>query len=102
MLRRRTIRAVSVHDQPVTASVIRWAITESGYTVDDLDERLHVAAGTARLWGEGDGQPHWNPLQALVRVFKRPDAMFFLPGPPEAGNPPLQIRGPPRATPKKT
>src|SRR3954462_15300237 len=101
MLRRRTIRAVSVHDQPVTASVIRWAITESGYTVDELDERLDVAAGTVRFWAKGDDQPNWTQLQALARILKRPVATFYLPEPPESDVPQLQFRAPPKADRRK-
>jgi Zn-dependent peptidase ImmA (M78 family)/DNA-binding XRE family transcriptional regulator len=92
---------VSKHDQPVTATVIRWAAEESGYGYDELDAAIGVEPGTVRLWAKGDDQPNWTQLQNLARVLKRPVATFYLPEPPESDLPQLQFRAPPKADRKK-
>lgn len=74
-------------EQPVTPSVVRWAISESGYTPDELDNEIGLPAGTVREWARGDDRPSWTQLQDLAGVLKRPIATFFLPEPPVASAP---------------
>ncbi len=88
-------------DVPVTASVIRWAIAQSGYAPEELDSQIRVSPGTVRRWARGDADPNWTELKRLAGVLKRPVAAFFLPDPPTTDLPAISFRSPPGATRKK-
>jgi Zn-dependent peptidase ImmA (M78 family) len=80
---------------PITPSVMTWAISESGYPLDELAAATGVSPGTIKLWQAGESQPSLTQLRALASKVKRPLAAFLLPRPPQLPLPPLEFRGPP-------
>src|SRR5436309_3251283 len=88
-------------EQPVTSSVIRWAINESGYTPEELDSKIEEGLGTVRTWARGDERPNWTQVQKLASALKRPVAIFYLPEPPAPDTLSVSFRAPPKALRKK-
>lgn len=80
---------------PVTPAVVKWAIHESGYTLEDLAAKVGVPQGTLRAWVSGDERPSLTEFHRLASTLKRPEASFFLPKAPESHRPPVQFRHPP-------
>lgn len=67
---------------PITGSVLKWAVNESGYRVEEVAERLKVDAATLRRWEKETERPGLTAFKQLAHVLKRPTALFFLPEPP--------------------
>lgn len=67
---------------PITGTVLRWAIEESGWMEEELAERLHVDVQQLRAWEEGRGRPSKMEFNRLVSALRRPSALFFMPAPP--------------------
>lgn len=67
---------------PITATVLSWAIDESGWSRADLAAALSVPETVLRAWEAGDTYPNKTQFNGLVRHLKRPSATFFLPIPP--------------------
>jgi Zn-dependent peptidase ImmA (M78 family) len=74
---------------PVTPSVIRWAIDESGYSPDDLAYALGVGSTILDEWATGVSKPTLTHARKLAAKLHRPFAAFLLPAAPE--NRPLSV-----------
>lgn len=68
---------------PVTPSVLRWALDQSGYSRDDVSGRLGVSGANLRAWEKGDSRPTLTEFRRLADLLHRQTAVFFLPSPPE-------------------
>lgn len=64
-------------------SVLRWARENSGLTSREVARRLDVGEETLGRWETGKEKPSVSELETLAHVYKRPLALFFLPGPPD-------------------
>lgn len=77
---------------PVTPSVMRWAVDESGYPLEELAAATGVTSATIESWRAGASQPSLTHLRALASKLKRPLAAFLLPHPPRLPVPALEFR----------
>jgi Zn-dependent peptidase ImmA (M78 family)/transcriptional regulator with XRE-family HTH domain len=80
---------------PVTPSVIRWAIEQSGFDLADVASGAAVAPAEIRAWMSGSSRPSLTQARELARKLKRSLATFLLPAPPQLQVPPLEFRNPP-------
>ena len=62
---------------PVNGEIVRWAVEESGLSMDEVASRSKVDAVELAGWVEGDGKPSRGEFTRLVEVLKRPSALFF-------------------------
>lgn len=62
---------------PVNPEVLRWARLESGFTVDEIAQRLNTKPERVDAWETGDRQPTLGQLRNLAWVMRRPPAFFF-------------------------
>ena len=79
-------------EAPVTPEVVKWAIDESGMSVQELAERLKVEPSVVSSWSEGRDKPSKGQLTKLAEKLKRPRAMFFLPAAPAQSSLPHGLR----------
>ena len=77
---------------PITGSVLRWAIDESGLSDSEFAQRVRTESDRIQDWIDGHAQPTKTQFSAIVRTLKRPSAAFFLPEPPQHLNVPLPLR----------
>ncbi len=77
---------------PVTPSVVKWALSESGYQRDELAAASGVSPATVESWATGDAKPTLTQLRAFANKLKRPIATFLLPRPPRLLVPTLELR----------
>lgn len=75
---------------PITPSVLKWAIDESGYTVPEVSEWIDGGTTTLLKWLDNDAKPTLAEVKLLARKLHRQVATFLLPAPPEA--PAVNIR----------
>lgn len=73
--------------QPVAGiqpSVLRWARESQGYSIDDVAQHLKREPAEIEAWEKpGTAAPTYAQLEDLAyKLYKRPLAVFFLPGPP--------------------
>lgn len=74
---------------PVSAAVLVWARTESGYPLKQVADKLGVKAERLGEWESGERQPTMRQIEALARIYHRPLSLFFQPNPPAV--PPLAM-----------
>ncbi len=67
---------------PITPSVLRWAIDESGFSDQQFAEKIKVAPDTLAGFLAGLAQPTTTQFRAIVDAVRRPSAVFFLPEAP--------------------
>lgn len=79
---------------PITPSVLNWAIVESGYSTEDIANRIGEPSDLVQSWINGDSVPLLSQFHTLVSILKRPAATFFLPDPPQIHNIHIEFRGP--------
>jgi Zn-dependent peptidase ImmA (M78 family)/transcriptional regulator with XRE-family HTH domain len=82
---------------PITPEVLDWAISESGYTLEQVAHKSDVSLGDLKLWLLGVGEPSLTKFRSLAKTLKRTLATFLLPRPPESASPSVQFRHPPGA-----
>jgi Zn-dependent peptidase ImmA (M78 family) len=80
---------------PITPEVLRWAVSESGYSPEEVATRLDVAEGEFARWIAGTALPSLTAFRKLTSLLKRPSATFLLPSPPESKVPAVAFRHPP-------
>ena len=78
----------------ITTSVLEWAIDQSGFSLDELAERLGISVPTVEGWLSGDSRPSLTELSALAMKLKRQVAVFLLPRPPRSTLPTVEFRKP--------
>lgn len=79
---------------PVNGEVVRWAVEESGLSMDEAAAKSKVDEAVLKGWVEGVGKPSRGEFTRLVRTLKRPSALFFAPEVPEASPLPAMRRVP--------
>jgi Zn-dependent peptidase ImmA (M78 family) len=67
----------------VNPKLIAWAISSSGWKIDELSQRLGIESSAAKSWMSGRSSPSLKQLEALSNLLKRPLAVFFLSEPPK-------------------
>lgn len=78
---------------PITPSVLNWAIAESGYSTEEIANRLGEPSELVLSWKNGDSVPLLSQFRRLISILKRPAATFFLPEPPQIHNIHIEFRG---------
>ena len=73
----------------VQPEMLRWARESAGLTVDEVAERVQVAADRIISWESGAEYPALGHARLLARLYAQPFAAFFLPTPPEVFRPPV-------------
>lgn len=82
-------------EAPVTPEVVKWAIEESGMSVENIASRLGVESSNVQAWMAADSpRPTKGQLTQLAETLRRPRAMFFLPEPPAESSLPDGLRKP--------
>jgi Zn-dependent peptidase ImmA (M78 family)/transcriptional regulator with XRE-family HTH domain len=77
---------------PITGSVLRWAISESGMTESEVAQGVGISVNVLRSWASEADQPSRGQLESLAQLLKRPSAVFLLPEPPSARREYAQFR----------
>jgi transcriptional regulator with XRE-family HTH domain len=67
----------------VEPDVLQWARESIGLSEEDAAKKLGVTPLELRFLEEGADSPTLSRLQKMVKVYKRPLAVFFLPKPPK-------------------
>jgi Zn-dependent peptidase ImmA (M78 family)/DNA-binding XRE family transcriptional regulator len=67
----------------VETSVLHWARTSAGYTVDEAAKKLKVKSKSIQDWESGDKRPTIGQVRNMATVYKRPFHLFFLKSPPD-------------------
>ncbi len=73
-------RAIEI---PITPSVLRWAVAESGYALDDIARAIGVESSLLKSWISGGSRPTLSHARRLAGKLHRPLAALLLPVPPE-------------------
>ncbi len=82
-------------EAPVTPEVVKWAIDESGMSVENIASRLAIEPADVEAWMAADsGKPTKGQLTDLADTLRRPRAMFFLSEPPAESSLPDGLRKP--------
>jgi Zn-dependent peptidase ImmA (M78 family)/transcriptional regulator with XRE-family HTH domain len=81
---------------PVTPSVLRWAIEQSGYSNEDLAHAVGVDVAALEEWKSDDGnsRPTLTYARKLASKLHRPFAALLLPAPPEGRPLSVEFRHP--------
>jgi Zn-dependent peptidase ImmA (M78 family) len=79
---------------PITPTVLRWAVKESGYSTSEVAQAADVGVDEMTKWFRGRAQPTLGQARAVANKLKRPMATFLLPQPPEVGPPKVEFRRP--------
>lgn len=68
----------------ISSSVLVWARTSMGYSIDETAEKMNVKPEKIKSWEKGIASPTYTQLENLAyKVFKRPLAVFFRSEPPK-------------------
>lgn len=81
---------------PITPSVLKWAIDQSGYTVAEVSEVLDVREDLIASWIAGSAKPSLGQMKAVARKLHRQFATFLLPKPPDESSVAIRFRHPQR------
>jgi len=87
---------------PITSTVLKWAIGESGYTEVQVADELGVPERELRAWLTGAERPSLTHFRKLAVLLRRTPATFLLPAVPPQPVRPVDFRHPPEATRRKT
>ena len=77
---------------PITGSVLRWAIDQSGLSNSEFAQKVRTEPDNVQAWISGQAQPTKTQFNKIVSTLKRPSAAFFLPEPPQHLNLPPPLR----------
>lgn len=80
---------------PITPQVLVWTREEAGLTQVELAERARLAVECIQAWESAESRPTKGQFNKLLRVLKRPSALFFLPKPPTEAGMPVSLRSAP-------
>jgi Zn-dependent peptidase ImmA (M78 family) len=64
-------------------SLLVWARSSAGYTIEEAAKRLPVAPDRLAAWEAGAARPTVKQLRRLGIIYGRPLAVFYLPAPPK-------------------
>lgn len=76
---------------PITGSVLRWAMEESGIDAAEMADRLGVDTADVEDLATGDLVPTKTQFNRIVDILQRPSAIFFLSKPPKAAGLPTSL-----------
>jgi Zn-dependent peptidase ImmA (M78 family) len=79
---------------PVTPSVLRWAIEESGFLPEQVADAAGVNFSELERWLSGQAKPTLTSVRRLASKLHRPLASFLLPEPPKSRPLSVQFRHP--------
>ena len=79
---------------PVTPSVLRWAIEESGEDPEQIAQAVGVSRALLSQWVTGDSKPDLTHARKLASKLHRPFTALLLPSPPERRPLPVEFRHP--------
>lgn len=77
---------------PITPSVLRWAIAESGYTTPEVSAWIPGGEETLANWLDGTARPSLAELKEVAGKLHRQVATFLLPKPPRVSAPLVKFR----------
>lgn len=75
---------------PITPSVLTWAISESGYTREEIANAIDVPVEILKQWEGNAARPTLTQTRRLAAKLHRPFAAFLLPNPP--ARPPVAVQ----------
>jgi Zn-dependent peptidase ImmA (M78 family)/DNA-binding XRE family transcriptional regulator len=81
----------------VSPSVLAWARTTSGYSVEDAADKLGVTPEVVRGWEAGTVDPTLSNLKSMSNIYKRSLAALLYPEPPREKPLPTDFRTLPSA-----
>lgn len=79
---------------PITPSVLKWAIEESGYTLPEVSAGIDGGERAVTAWLSGDAKPSLTELRRIARRLHRQLATFLLPTRPKASAMSVRFRHP--------
>lgn len=79
---------------PITPSVLRWAIAESGYTEPEVSSWIDGGEQTLAAWLEGTSRPSLTEMKDVAGRLHRQMATFLLPAPPADAEMSVKFRHP--------
>lgn len=79
---------------PVTGSVLKWAVENSGLSVEELCTRLKIEPETLQAWISEKERPLLSKFHDLAAKLHRPPAMLLLPEAPTSESRKLEFRHP--------
>jgi len=79
---------------PITPSVLRWAIKESGYTLAEVSSWIEGGEDALASWLNETAKPSLTEMRVVASRLHRQLATFLLPEPPASGGVPIQFRNP--------
>ncbi|MFO0759539.1 MAG: ImmA/IrrE family metallo-endopeptidase [Byssovorax sp.] len=68
---------------PINPSMLRWARERSGYSIQDVADRLRIKPETVTNWELGEAEITYGRVDALAAFYRRRSAVFYLTEPPE-------------------
>lgn len=81
-----------MQEVPLNGAVLAWAREESGLSVEAIAASLDVGEDVVEGWESGVGKPSKGQFTKLVKLLKRPSAVFFLPKAPARAALPMSFR----------
>src|SRR5262245_55066975 len=82
---------------PITRSVLRWAVRESGLALEEIAENLDVEVEEVEAWVEGNSNPGLSKARRLATILGRSISTLLLPKPPEPDRVQVKLRKNPRS-----
>ena len=81
-------------DVPITPSVLTWAIEESGFSIEEIADRIGVSTSVLNTWLSEDSEerPSLGQVRELAIILKRTPATLLLPAPPAIKPSPAKFR----------
>lgn len=77
---------------PITPSVLKWAIAESGYTEPEVSSWIEGGEATLKSWLNETGKPSLSEMRTIAGKLHRQLATFLLPKPPRVSAPSVKFR----------
>ncbi|HUF50979.1 MAG TPA: XRE family transcriptional regulator [Longimicrobiales bacterium] len=79
---------------PITPAMLRWAVAESGFAIEDVASAADVPTRVLQAWLAGRDRPSLTQARAVAAKLRRPLAAFLLPRVPKADAAEVQFRHP--------
>ena len=62
----------------VKPEILKWVVSSAGWKEEDISKKLKVNQNIFSSWLKGEANPTLKQLEDLVKIVKRPLAVFFL------------------------
>ncbi len=76
----------------INATILTWARERSGFSIEELAEKLHVSPSQIEMWEEEIETPSYGRLEDIADCLKMPVAVFFFPERPNLDDPKKKFR----------